>query len=96
MDAYDVEPTAADLAAIEAEWPVIEAELGVLDAEIAALSHDGPAPLDWRRLRRAQRRLLATSGLIGSIPRSGKSFAARRLAAAETLPLVDGTRDGAA
>lgn len=58
MDAYDIEPTPADLAAIEAEWPLIEAELGVLDAEIAALTHDGPSPLDWRRVRRARRRLL--------------------------------------
>ena len=57
------EPTAADLAAIEAEWPVIEAELGVLDAEIAALSHDGgPSALDWRRVRRARRQLLAVLG----------------------------------
>lgn len=29
------EPTAADLAAIEAEWPQIEADLAVLDREIA-------------------------------------------------------------
>jgi hypothetical protein len=56
------EPTAADLAAIEAEWPVIEAELAVLDAEIRALSAvGGPSPLDWRRLRRAQRRVLAAT-----------------------------------
>ena len=56
-------PSAADLAAIEAEWPVIEAELGVLDAEIAALTHDGgPTPLDWRRVRRARRQLLAAIG----------------------------------
>ena len=56
----DREPTAAELAAIEAEWPVVEAELGVLDAEIAALRHPGgPSPLDWRRLRRARRQLLA-------------------------------------
>ena len=59
MDAYDVEPTPVDLDAIEAEWPVIEAELRVLDAEIAALSHDGPTPLDYRRVRRARRQLLA-------------------------------------
>jgi Family of unknown function (DUF6284) len=63
MATYDMEPSAADLAAIEAEWPVIEAELGVLDAEIAALTHDGgPSALDWRRVRRARRQLLAVIG----------------------------------
>jgi hypothetical protein len=56
----DEEPTAAALAAIEAEWPLVEAELAVLDAQIRALSAaGGPSPLDWRRLRRAERRLLA-------------------------------------
>jgi len=55
------EPTAADLAAIEAEWPLVEAELSLLDAQIVALSAaGGPSPLDWRRLRRAERRVLAT------------------------------------
>jgi hypothetical protein len=54
------EPTAADLAAIEAEWPLIDAELALLDAEIRALAAAaGPSPLDWRRLRRSQRRVLA-------------------------------------
>jgi Family of unknown function (DUF6284) len=53
-------PSAADLAAIEAEWPLIEAELGLLDEEIRALSAaGGPSPLEWRRLRRAERRVLA-------------------------------------
>ncbi len=53
-------PTAAELVAIEAQWPLIEAELAVLDAEIVALSAvGGPSPLDWRRLRRAERRMLA-------------------------------------
>jgi hypothetical protein len=62
-DFNDDGPTAADLAAIEAEWPLIEAELGVLDAEIAAFgAARGPSPLDWRRLRRARRRLLAELG----------------------------------
>lgn len=78
----DDEPTATDLAAIDAEWPVIEAELGVLDAEIAALLHDGPSPLDWRRVRRARRRLL--------------TVLAQRAADDTPAPLVDGTRDGAA
>jgi hypothetical protein len=56
----DEEPTAAELAAIEAEWPLIDAELAVLDAQIRALSAaGGPSPLDWRRLRRAERRVLA-------------------------------------
>ena len=62
----EMEPTAADLAAIEAEWPVIEAELGVLDAEIAALVHGGgPSALDHRRVRRARRQLLAAIGRQG-------------------------------
>ena len=53
-------PHPAELAAIEAEWPLIEAELNLLDAEIVALSAaGGPSPLDWRRLRRAERRVLA-------------------------------------
>jgi hypothetical protein len=53
-------PTAAELAEIEAEWPLIDAELAVLDAEIRALSAaGGPSQLDWRRLRRAERRVLA-------------------------------------
>ncbi|MFG1656872.1 DUF6284 family protein [Micromonospora chersina] len=54
------EPTAADLAAIEAEWPLIAAELDVLDAEITLIyaeDHGGPTALDWRRLRRAEARV---------------------------------------
>jgi len=44
------EPTAADLAAIEAQWPLIEAELAVLDAQIVALSAvGGPGALVCRR-----------------------------------------------
>ena len=55
-----VEPSAADLAAIDVEWPLIAAELDVLDAEISLLyaeDHGGPSALDWRRLRRAEARV---------------------------------------
>lgn len=52
------EPTAADLAAIEAEMPVIEAGVELVDAQIAAL--DSPVPeVTIRRIRRARRKLLA-------------------------------------
>ncbi len=54
------EPTAADLAAIEAGWPVTAAELAVVDAEIRiACAPGGPSPLDWQELRRARRQVLA-------------------------------------
>jgi len=59
IDSAANEPTAADLAAIEAQWPLIEAELALHDAQIAALRPGGPAPLDWRRVRRAARAVLA-------------------------------------
>lgn len=52
-------PTAADLAAIEREMPLIKAEIALVDAEIAALTAPrGPTALDWRRLRRAEQRVL--------------------------------------
>jgi hypothetical protein len=55
----DEGPTADDLAAIEAEWPRIAAEIELVDAEIRALTAEGgPSPLDWRRLRRAEARVL--------------------------------------
>ncbi len=55
------EPTAADLAAIDTETPLIDAELAWLNAEISMLDADergGPADLDWRRLRRAEARVI--------------------------------------
>ncbi len=55
------EPSAAELAAIEAEAPLIAAELAWLDAEITMLdAHErgGPSPLDWRRLRRAEAQVI--------------------------------------
>jgi hypothetical protein len=40
----------------------MDAELALLDAEIRALTAaGGPSPLDWRRLRRAQRRVLGAT-----------------------------------
>jgi len=53
------EPTTADLVAIEREWPLIEAEIALVDAEIRVLTNDGgPTELDWRRLRRAEERVM--------------------------------------
>ncbi|GIH21488.1 DUF6284 family protein [Rugosimonospora africana] len=52
------EPTADDLAAIDVEMPLIEAEIAVLDAEIRILTAVRPAALDWRRLRRAEQRVM--------------------------------------
>lgn len=63
---FDSGPSEADLAAIDAEWPLIAAELDLLDAEIALIyaeDHGGPTELDWRRLRRAQARVLRTAAL---------------------------------
>lgn len=63
----EVEPTAADLAAIDAEWPLIAAELDLLDAEITLIyaeDHGGPSPLDWRRVRRAKARVTRTAAKI--------------------------------
>ncbi|TJZ93185.1 DUF6284 family protein [Actinacidiphila oryziradicis] len=56
--APDREPTTEELAVIEREMPVIRAEIELLDAQIAAMHHP-LSPLDTRRLRRAERRLLA-------------------------------------
>ncbi|WP_433008389.1 DUF6284 family protein [Kribbella sp. CA-294648] len=56
------EPTASDLAKIDREWPLIAAELDLLDAQISFINA-GPSPcaLDRRRVRRAERRVLAVS-----------------------------------
>ncbi|MFG1909018.1 DUF6284 family protein [Kribbella sp. NPDC048928] len=61
------EPTAADLAAIEAEWPLIEADLDLLNAQIAVLNA-GPqaSALDTRRVRRAERRVLDATRVLAN------------------------------
>ncbi|QCD58132.1 DUF6284 family protein [Streptomyces hawaiiensis] len=53
-----MEPTDAELAAIEREMPVILADVDLLDAQIITLDRV-PTELDNRRLRRARRRALA-------------------------------------
>ncbi|MEU0452155.1 DUF6284 family protein [Streptomyces sp. NPDC006129] len=53
-----MEPTDAELDAIEQEMPVILADVELLDAQIITLDRI-PAELDNRRLRRARRRALA-------------------------------------
>ena len=72
------EPTAADLAAIEAEWPLIAAEMDLVGAEIALLTADpAPTPLDWRRVRRAEHRALrAFVAFYGRHPESPLAAAA--------------------
>ncbi|MFF5102004.1 DUF6284 family protein [Streptomyces sp. NPDC000134] len=58
-----MEPTAAELAAIEEEMPVILADVDLLDAHIATLDRP-PTELDARRIRRARRRALAARAAL--------------------------------
>ncbi|WMC87252.1 DUF6284 family protein [Streptomyces rochei] len=53
-----MEPTDAELDAIEREMPVILADVDLLDAHIVTLDRT-PTGLDARRIRRARRRALA-------------------------------------
>ncbi|MFG2638121.1 DUF6284 family protein [Streptomyces sp. NPDC048362] len=53
-----MEPTDAELDAIELEMPVILADVDLLDAQIVTLDRT-PTELDARRIRRARRRALA-------------------------------------
>lgn len=51
-------PSLAELAAIEDEWPVIAAEVELTGAEIALVTaYPHPTELQWRRVRRAERRV---------------------------------------
>ncbi|MFJ8002730.1 DUF6284 family protein [Streptomyces sp. NPDC096310] len=62
-----LEPTGAELDAIELEMPVITAEVELLDAQIATL--DRPvSELDVRRVRRADRRVLAARRVLANKP----------------------------
>jgi hypothetical protein len=53
-----IEPTNAELDAIEQELPAILADVDLLDAQIITLDR-APNELDARRIRRAHRRVLA-------------------------------------
>ncbi|MFF8951930.1 DUF6284 family protein [Streptomyces sp. NPDC014940] len=53
-----MEPTGAELDAIEQEMPLVLAEVDLLDAQIVILDRT-PSELDARRIRRARRRVLA-------------------------------------
>lgn len=53
-----IEPTTAELDAIEEEMPTILADIDLLDAQIITLDRT-PTELDARRIRRARRRVLA-------------------------------------
>ncbi|MFD6873195.1 MULTISPECIES: DUF6284 family protein [unclassified Streptomyces] len=53
-----LEPTGAELTAIEIELPLILAERDLLDAQIVTLDRT-PTEVDRQRLRRARRRVLA-------------------------------------
>ncbi|MDK1347995.1 DUF6284 family protein [Streptomyces sp. 378] len=53
-----MEPTDAELDAIEQEMPVILADVELLDAQIITIDRS-PSELDERRIRRARRRALA-------------------------------------
>lgn len=68
------EPSAADLARIEAEWPVIEAELAVVDAECRLAA--SPDPLAVRAHRRAVTALAAVTRTQSRARRSAPNSAA--------------------
>ncbi|MCT9003476.1 DUF6284 family protein [Streptomyces rhizosphaerihabitans] len=53
-----MEPTDAELSAIEAEMPLILADVDLVDAQITAMDHS-PNDVDTRRIRRALARVLA-------------------------------------
>ncbi|MET8221853.1 DUF6284 family protein [Streptomyces sp. NPDC005301] len=53
-----IEPTNAELDAIEQEMPLILADVDLLDAQIITLDRT-PTEVDARRIRRARRRALA-------------------------------------
>lgn len=69
----DMEPTPAALSAIEREWPLLDAELALVDAQVTLLNAEGGGSvLDWRRLRRAEQRVLRETAALASRPKRGR------------------------
>ncbi|MEU4032954.1 DUF6284 family protein [Streptomyces collinus] len=60
-----MEPTDAELDAIEHEWPLILAEVDLLDAQITTLDRV-PNEMDARRLRRARNRVLSARCVLAN------------------------------
>ncbi|MEU3856972.1 DUF6284 family protein [Streptomyces sp. NPDC028722] len=60
-----LEPTAAELDAIEQEMPLILADVDLVDAQIITLDRT-PSELDARRIRRARRRVLAERAALAN------------------------------
>ncbi|KPI26654.1 hypothetical protein OV320_6323 [Actinobacteria bacterium OV320] len=67
-----MEPTNAELDAIEAEMPVILADVEALDVQIALLERT-PAELDQRRARRNQNRVLAARATLANRTAAGEA-----------------------
>jgi hypothetical protein len=68
-----MEPTDAELDAIEQEMPVILADVDLLDAHIVTLDRT-PTELDERRIRRARRRALAARVALLNSTAAGASL----------------------
>jgi hypothetical protein len=67
ITSVNIEPSRAELAAIENEWPLIEAELLLLDAEIRNLiAGHHVSELDVRRVRRAEDRVTREAATFAS------------------------------
>ncbi|MFJ8465049.1 DUF6284 family protein [Streptomyces swartbergensis] len=67
-----MEPTDAELVAIECEAPLIEAELELLDVQIALLDRPASA-LGARRLRRAANKVLAARREVANRVATGEA-----------------------
>ena len=74
-DLSDIEPTGAELDAIEQEMPLIRADVELLDVQISLL--DRPVTeTDTRRLRRAHRKVLAARRVLANQAETVSGWAA--------------------